>query len=107
MLSGVSEIAISSGASYVYRENAHRYIPTRFSVRGRDLAGAVGEAQNNVRKRVQLPSGYRLEWSGEFGALQEAEERLAWIIPRMPAWVCCLQLSPTESARRSKSRWPR
>jgi cobalt-zinc-cadmium resistance protein CzcA len=81
MLSDVSEIAISSGASYVYRENAHRYIPIRFSVRGRDLAGAVGEAQNNVRKRVQLPSGYRLEWSGEFGALQEAEERLAWIIP--------------------------
>jgi heavy metal efflux system protein len=81
MLSDVADISMSSGASYIYRENAHRYIPIKFSVRGRDLAGAVGEAQDNVRNRVQLPSGYRLEWSGEFGALQEAKDRLAWIIP--------------------------
>jgi len=81
MLTDVAGIGLSPGASYIYRENAHRYIPIKFSVRGRDLGGAVSEAQAKVRERVHLPSGYRLEWSGEFGALQEAKERLAWIVP--------------------------
>jgi cobalt-zinc-cadmium resistance protein CzcA len=81
MLSDVADVGFSQGASYIYRENAHRYIPIKFSVRGRDLGGAVSEAQARVRGGVPLPAGYRLEWSGEFGALQEAKERLAWIIP--------------------------
>jgi cobalt-zinc-cadmium resistance protein CzcA len=81
MLTMLSDVAFSQGASYIYRENAHRYIPIKFSVRGRDLGGAVSEAQARVRGGVPLPAGYRLEWSGEFGALQEAKERLAWIIP--------------------------
>jgi heavy metal efflux system protein len=81
MLSDVADIGMSPGASYIYRENGHRYIPIKFSVRGRDLGGAVSEAQGRVRERVHLPAGYRLEWSGEFGALQEAKDRLAWIIP--------------------------
>lgn len=81
MLNDVAKIEMSSGASYIYRENAHRYIPIKFSVRERDLGGAVSEAQDRVQKKVKLPSGYRLEWSGEFGALQEAKERLMWIVP--------------------------
>ncbi len=81
MLADVAGIGLSPGASYIYRENAHRYIPIKFSVRGRDLGGAVGEAQARVRERVHLPAGYHPEWSGEFGALQEAKERLAWIVP--------------------------
>ncbi len=81
MLNDVADIALSPGASYIYRENSHRYIPIKFSVRGRDLGGAVSEAQAKVGERLHLPAGYHLEWSGEFGALQEAKERLAWIIP--------------------------
>jgi len=81
MLNDVADIGMSPGASYIYRENAHRYIPIKFSVRGRDLGSAVGEAQAKVRQRVHLPAGYHLEWSGEFGALQEAKDRLAWIVP--------------------------
>ncbi len=81
MLNDIADIQMSAGASYIYRENGHRYIPIKFSVRGRDLGGAVSEAQSRVRSRVRLAAGYRVEWSGEFGALQEAKERLAWIIP--------------------------
>ncbi len=80
-LTDVASVDFASGASYIYRENARRYIPIKFSVRGRDLGGAVAEAQSAVQKGVRLPAGYRLEWSGEFGALQEAKDRLAWIIP--------------------------
>ncbi len=80
-LSDVADIAVEPGASYIYRENNRRYIPIKFSVRGRDLAGAVGEAQRVVAQNVKLPSGYHLEWTGEFGSLKDAQARLAWIIP--------------------------
>jgi cobalt-zinc-cadmium resistance protein CzcA len=51
-----------SGAAFIYREQQQRYVPIKFSVRGRDLGGAVLEAQRAVESQVQLPGGYR--WSG-------------------------------------------
>jgi cobalt-zinc-cadmium resistance protein CzcA len=74
-------VTTRSGASYIYRENNERYIPIKFSVRGRDLASAVAEAESKVEKTVKLPSGYHAEWSGEFGELNEAVERLTYIVP--------------------------
>jgi cobalt-zinc-cadmium resistance protein CzcA len=70
-----------SGASFIYREGQERYIPIKFSVRGRDLGGAVTEAQNRIAQQVQLPPGYRLEWAGEFGEFLEALQRLAVMVP--------------------------
>ncbi len=64
-----------SGAAFIYREQQQRYVPIKFSVRGRDLGGAVLEAQHAVDAQVPLPGGYRLEWVGEFGNLQEAPSR--------------------------------
>jgi cobalt-zinc-cadmium resistance protein CzcA len=72
------------GASYIYRENNRRFIPIKFSVRGRDLASAIAEAKQQVedpRGPAKLPAGYRVEWSGEFAQMQEANGRLMWIIP--------------------------
>jgi cobalt-zinc-cadmium resistance protein CzcA len=72
------------GASYIYRENNRRFIPIKFSVRNRDLASAIGEAQtkvDNPRTGALLPRGYRIEWSGEFAQMQEANDRLKWIVP--------------------------
>jgi cobalt-zinc-cadmium resistance protein CzcA len=67
------------GASTVYREQGNRLIAVKFSVRGRDLAGAVAEAQQKTEELFQ--GGYRAEWSGEFEEMQAAEERLMIIIP--------------------------
>ena len=58
-----------------------RFIPVKFSVRGRDLGGTVEEAQQRIAKNVQLPPGYHLLWAGEFGDLQEAKKRLEIIVP--------------------------
>jgi cobalt-zinc-cadmium resistance protein CzcA len=77
----IAEVKLVSGASFIYRENQQRYIPIKFSVRGRDLGSAVIEAQEKIAREVQLPSGYRLEWVGEFGELQEAIGRLAIAVP--------------------------
>lgn len=80
-LADLADITVEPGASYIYRENNRRYIPIKFSVRGRDLAGAVGEAQRIVQRDVRLPQGYSLEWTGEFGELKDAQARLAVIVP--------------------------
>ncbi len=80
-LSDLATVKLVSGASFIYRENQERYIPIKFSVRGRDLGGAVTDAQQQIAQKVRLPSGYRLEWVGEFGEFQEAIQRLAVIVP--------------------------
>ncbi len=70
---------VRSGASTIAREQGNRLIAIKFSVRGRDLAGAVAEAQQKTAQLFKSP--YRAEWSGEFQEMQEAEHRLMYIIP--------------------------
>jgi len=89
-LTDVAEVKLISGASFIYRENQQRYIPIKFSVRGRDLGGAVSQAQQKIAREVQLPPGYRLEWVGEFGELQDAIGRLAIAVPLSIALICVL-----------------
>ena len=80
-LSELASISLDTGASYIFRERNQRFVPIKFSVRGRDLAGAVEEAQQRIAAHVKLPTGYRIEWSGEFEWLQQAKQRLAIIVP--------------------------
>jgi cobalt-zinc-cadmium resistance protein CzcA len=89
-LSEVAQINIVSGASFIYREQQERYLPIKFSVRGRDLGSAVIEAQQKVAEKVRLPAGYRLEWVGEFGNLQDAIERLKIVVPIAIALIALL-----------------
>jgi heavy metal efflux system protein len=70
---------VRSGASTIFREQGDRMIAIKFSVRGRDLAGAVREAQDKVRPIMHAP--YRTEWSGEFEEMEAAEKRLMVIVP--------------------------
>jgi heavy metal efflux system protein len=76
-LSAVATVKMVPSYSFIYRENQERYIPIRFGVRGRDLGGAILEAQQKIAAKVHLPAGSRLEWAGEFGELQEAISRLS------------------------------
>jgi cobalt-zinc-cadmium resistance protein CzcA len=77
----LANITLDTGASYIYREGIERYIPVKFSVRGRDLGSAVAEAQQRIAANVKLPTGYRVAWAGEFEELQQAKERLEIIVP--------------------------
>ncbi|MCJ2009126.1 efflux RND transporter permease subunit [Methylobacterium sp. J-092] len=80
-LSEIADVDLVSGASFIYREDQERYIPVKFSVRGRDLGGTVLEAQRRVADEVTLPAGYHLEWVGQFTNLQDAVTRLSLVVP--------------------------
>ena len=80
-LSEVATVGLASGAFYIYREQQERLIPVKFSVRGRDLGGAVLEAQEKVAEKVALPGGYSLEWAGDFANFQSAIDRLSIAVP--------------------------
>ncbi len=80
-LGEIADISLDTGASYIYHESNERYIPVKFSVRGRDLGSTVAEAQKLIAQNVKLPSGYRIVWAGEFEELQQAKARLAVIVP--------------------------
>ena len=80
-LSELANITLDTGASFIYHELRERYIPVKFSVRERDLGGAVAEAQGRIAKNVKLPVGYRIIWAGEFEDLQKAKARLEVIVP--------------------------
>ncbi len=80
-LAEVANVGLTTGAFYIYREQQERYIPVKFSVRGRDLGGAVLEAQQKVEQEVKLPSGYRLDWAGDFANFESAIARLSIAAP--------------------------
>jgi len=89
-LEDVADVHLVSGAAFIYREQQQRYVPIKFSVRGRDLGSAVLEAQRAVDEQVLLAGGYRLEWVGEFGNLQEAISRLIVVVPLSIALIVLL-----------------
>jgi heavy metal efflux system protein len=74
-------IHVTNGASFIYRENNARYIGVQFSVAGRDLAGAVDDAMEQVSRNVALPHGYRLDWGGEYSEYTASRGQLAVILP--------------------------
>jgi len=80
-LAQLCDIEQRDGASEVYREENQRYIAIKYSVRGRDLGGAVEEAIRKVNAQVKLPRGYRMDWEGEYESQKRAAARLGVIVP--------------------------
>jgi heavy metal efflux system protein len=80
-LKQVADIVKQTGASFIYREDNARYIPVKFSVRGRDLQSTIAEAEKKLSEQVHIPQGYHYEWAGEFQELQAAIARLEVVVP--------------------------
>jgi cobalt-zinc-cadmium resistance protein CzcA len=76
-----ADIQVASGASFIYRQDNSRYIGVQFSVEGRDLAGAVDDAMQQVHDKVVLPQGYRLDWGGEYSEYTASRQQLSVILP--------------------------
>jgi cobalt-zinc-cadmium resistance protein CzcA len=80
-LGQLAAIVEQEGPSLIYREDNRRYAPVKFSVRGRDLASTIAEAQKRIAEKVRIPYDTHLEWAGEINQLNETTGRLVIIIP--------------------------
>jgi cobalt-zinc-cadmium resistance protein CzcA len=80
-LKELATIRVENGASFIYRQDNSRYIGVQFSVTGRDLAGAVGDAIQQVARQVKLPQGYRIEWGGEYRQYTASRAQMRVILP--------------------------
>jgi cobalt-zinc-cadmium resistance protein CzcA len=80
-LGQLCDVKVEDGASMIYREANSRYIAIKYSVRGYDLGSTVAEAMRLVNAKVTLPTGYHVDWAGEFESQQRSQRRLALIVP--------------------------
>lgn len=76
-LSEVAKIVESEGPAQVRRENRTRTVRVEVNLRGRDLVSWVGDAQSKVGELVPMPTGYRIQWGGQFENFERASKRLA------------------------------
>ncbi len=80
-LAQLCKIIVADGGSEIYREGNQRYVAIKYSVRGRDLGGAVEEAMKKVNEQVKLLPGYHIDWEGEYESQKRADERLLIVLP--------------------------
>ncbi len=80
-LAQLTKVSTDDGAEAINREGGERYIAIKFSVEGRDLGSTVKEAISKVETNVKLPTGYHMEWAGEYASQQRANKRMALVIP--------------------------
>jgi cobalt-zinc-cadmium resistance protein CzcA len=80
-LSEIAKISMVTGPAFVYRETNQRFVPIKFSVRGRDLGSTIAEAQTKVNAGVKMPKGYALSWNGEFENQVRATNTLQMVVP--------------------------
>ena len=80
-LSILADIESVEGPVQISRDNGQRRIVVQANVRGRDLGGYVEEVQAKVAESVKLPSGYRLDWGGQYEHLRSGRARMAVVVP--------------------------
>ena len=80
-LAQVAKVEVHDGASEIYREENSRYVAIKYSVRGRDLGGAVEEAIQKVHAQAKLPVGYHIDWAGEYESQKRSSKRLMIVLP--------------------------
>lgn len=80
-LKHIADIRMLPGIFTINRENGQRRIAVLANVRGRDLGSFVEEAQAAVKKQVTIPTGYRIQWAGQFENEERAMARLSIVVP--------------------------
>jgi cobalt-zinc-cadmium resistance protein CzcA len=80
-LAQLCKVDVTDGASEIYREANQRYVALKYSVRGRDLGSTVEEAIKKVGEQVKLPTGYHIDWAGEYESQKRSSKRLMIVLP--------------------------
>src|SRR5690349_9713568 len=80
-LSELATVTMKIAPAQVSRENGKRRIFVGFNVRGRDIESTVKEIQQLLDQKLKLPTGYYLDYGGQFENLRAAKERLSIAVP--------------------------
>jgi len=80
-LAQLTQATETDGGSEIYREANSRYVAVKFSVRNRDLGSTVEEAIKKVTAQVKLPTGYTIDWAGEYESEKRSQRRMALVLP--------------------------
>jgi heavy metal efflux system protein len=80
-LAQLTKVKVLDGGSEIYREENSRYVAVKFSVRGRDLGSTVQEAIRKVNASVKVPTGYTIDWAGEYESQKRSQRRLLLVLP--------------------------
>jgi cobalt-zinc-cadmium resistance protein CzcA len=98
-LEQLADVSVVDGPVQISRENGQRRMGIEFNIKGRDMGSVVREAQEQIRKRVTLPSGYYLTWGGQFENQQQAMKRLSIILPMVVGLILLLLFITFNSIR--------
>ncbi len=96
-LGELADVRVEPGPPMIKSENARRSAWVYVDVTGRDLGSFIADAQAAVARRLVLPPGYTLAWSGQFENIREANARLRWAVPLTFALIVLLLYSATQS----------
>lgn len=77
----LAEISYAKGAAQISRDDTKRRIVVGVNVRSRDLQSVVNDVQNLIENNIVLPTGYTIEYGGQFENLQSAKKRLFVAVP--------------------------
>ncbi len=98
-LAQLCDVKVRDGASEIYREGNSRYVALKFSVVGRDLGSAVEEAIRKVNQQVKLPTGYRIDWAGEYESQKRSQRRLMIVLPLTILVICLILYTMFDSVK--------
>ena len=89
-LKQLADVSVVDGPVQISREDGQRRMGIEFNIKGRDMGSVVQEAQEQIKRKVALPSGYYLSWGGQFENQQQAMRRLAMILPMVVGLILLL-----------------
>jgi cobalt-zinc-cadmium resistance protein CzcA len=89
-LAQLCRVKVRDGASEIYRESNSRYVALKYSVVGRDLGSTVEEAMRKVNSQVKLPTGYHIDWAGEYESAKRSSQRLMIVVPITLLVICMI-----------------
>lgn len=100
-ITAVAKIEKVEGVVSIDREKGQRFVVIRSNVEGRDLVGFVDEARKAVAEKIQLPTGFHVEFGGQFENQQRAAARLSLVIPVSLGLIFLLLFSTFGSVRQA------
>ena len=89
-LAQLAGVEVLDGASEIYREANSRYVAIKYSVPIRDLGSTVEEAMSKVSRQVKLPTGYHIDWAGEYESQKRSSKRLMIVLPITILVICLI-----------------